>query len=95
MHSIVRIETGQNLNRMDLVVKFLNKFGFQYVPENAEDETEYFTFTDFKHECEEAFSDNPELSKRFKDSNELLSYMIDCIEWEFPSTFIENQLNFD
>jgi hypothetical protein len=80
---------------MDLVIQFLNKFGFQYVPENAEDETEYFTFTDFQHECEEAFADNPELREKFADSNALLSHMIDNIEWEFPSTFIEDQINFD
>lgn len=80
---------------MDLLNKFLNKFGFQYIPENAEDETEYCTFIDFKNECIEAYECHHELREKFKSSDELLECLIDNIEWQFPSTYIEDILKFD
>lgn len=48
-----------------------------------------------KELCEDEWQTNKTLQEKFSCSDDLLEYMIEFIDWEFPSTFIENLKNFD
>lgn len=75
---------------------FDKKFdGAWYIPENAEDSNDRFTFTDLEKLCEDEWQASKLLQYKFSDPEHLLEYMITFIEWEFPSTFIEELKNFD
>ena len=75
--------------------KFKQNFGDFYVPDNAEVESEWVDFTEMKQLCEDEWSTSKTLQEKFCSGSDLLDYMIHFIEWEFPSTFIENLKNFD
>ena len=75
--------------------KFNEKFGDFYVPDNAEVESEWVDFADMKQLCEDEWNTSKTLQEKFCSGSDLLDYMIHFIEWEFPSTFIEDLKNFD
>ena len=75
---------------------FDQKFGGAwYVPDNSEDSSDWYSFTKMKELCEDEWQTDKTLQEKFSCSDDLLEYMIEFIDWEFPSTFIENLKNFD
>ena len=74
---------------------FKNKTGaICYIPENAEDLSEAFTYSDLKNEVVVWLEDNKDyLTEHETDLESILTNMIECLSWEFPSTFLD-QLNY-
>lgn len=70
---------------------FKNKSGAVcYIPENAEDLSEAFTYSDLKNEVVVWLQDNEDyLTEHETDLQSVLDNMFFCLSWEFPSTFLE------
>lgn len=77
------------------LVSFNSRFGDNYVPENIEENEVGYTYKDLEDLCEDAWQTSTTLQEQFGHPDELVSYMIQFIDWEFPSTFLANLLNFD
>lgn len=74
---------------MDRKLKFEFRFGDYYVPDNSENDSDYYTYEDFEDLCEEEWMLSDSLQKEFSSSQELLETLIDIIDWEFPGTVID------
>lgn len=69
--------------------------GIHYIPENAEDSNDWITFDQMESLCEDEWQTSKILQQKFSAPDDLLEYLITFIEWEFPSTFIEELKNYD
>lgn len=74
---------------------FKNKSGaICYIPENAEDLSEAFTYSDLKDEVVAWKQDNEDyFIEHETDLEAVLTNMFETLSWEFPSTFLD-QLNY-
>jgi len=75
---------------------FINKSGAVcYIPENAEDLSEAFTYSDLKNEVIVWLQNNENyLIEHETDLDTILTNMFTCLSWEFPSTFLD-RLNYE
>lgn len=61
-----------------------------YIPENAENLSEAFTFSDLKNEVVNFLNVNTEYLKEHEtDLESVLENMYEELSWEFPSTFLD------
>lgn len=74
---------------------FKNKTGAVcYVPENGEDLSDIFTYSDLRNEVISWAEDNNEYSTEHEtDIESILTNMFESLSWEYPSTFLD-QLNY-
>lgn len=60
-----------------------------YIPENAETLDECYTYLDLRDEVEEWAKDNPDyLIEHETTTDSILKWMFENLEWEFPSTYL-------
>ncbi len=68
---------------------FNNALEICYIPENAEDLEDCFTYLDLRSEVEEFVKNNPNYLKEHETTIEdILKLMFENIEWTFPSTYL-------
>ena len=81
------MKTTTQTNRETLHHLFTERFGDHYIPENAEDETEYYNYEKFDQECTEVWQNEDVLQDKFPAAEDLVEFVILNIDWQFPSTF--------
>lgn len=69
---------------------FENRFGKVYIPDNGEGEE--ITFEEIEADCINEWNSNESLlvDKGFLDIECFIDYVVSSLEWEFPSTIINN-----
>jgi hypothetical protein len=76
-----------------------NKAGFDiviYIPENAETLNETYTYDELYEMCREWSLDNKNYCNKEKlTAKDLMTNMMDTIDWQFPNTWLEELLNFN
>lgn len=61
-----------------------------YIPENAENLSEAFTYSDLKDEVVVWLQNNPNYLVQHQTTLEaIVTNMFECLSWEFPSTFLD------
>lgn len=73
---------------------FRNKFGEFYIPDNAEDESDWYSWEHFRDVCTEAWSSHEEtfVDMGLADVDQLTNYCITSIDWQFLETLIDEML---
>lgn len=71
---------------------FNKKFGDTYIPENAEDEIDYYTFEKLDNQAREFWEENQKDILDHIDYNSFLNEVISILDWQFPSTVMEEVL---
>jgi hypothetical protein len=66
-----------------------------YIPENAETLNDTFTYNELFEICWDFTINNKEFCNNQKlTAKDLFQNMMGTLEWEFPSTWLDQQLNF-
>ena len=84
------MKTNTQTNRETLQHLFTERFGNHYIPENAEDETDYYTFEKFDEEITDCWEKDNALQNNFPMCEDLTEFAINNISWTFPSTFVND-----
>lgn len=76
---------------------FDKKFNGKYIPENSESEDDFYEFEKLESSCQDFWDCHESLlvEKGFEDIDSFINHIISELDWQYPETLMDEQINFD